>query len=180
MPIEPLLQISSNTALYSERLAISLGLACFVLAVLLIISCRSFLTLFRRITLKDLTKSKTYQAFYRPHSYYWWTFWILLILHVMVAVTHTELPTAGDPDANIHRLILGFGLTSFVSLLVVFLSCRSFTSLAGFFRNKSLLDNATYRSYYGHHGYQWWIFIAAVAVHFAVSYVHAGIWPVAA
>jgi cytochrome b561 len=177
MPMTTSLQISADIGIYNERLAIALGLLTLVFALAILASCRSFAFLLNRFGVKDYTNNKPYQSFYKFHSYYWWIFWLAFVLHLMTAVTHTELPAVGDPDAGIHWLILGFGAAALVSMLIVSLSCRSIIAFSNIFTEKSLLKFKIYNSFYRYHSYYWFVFILLIAGHFTSAYIHAGIWP---
>lgn len=170
-------QISAQAAVYNERIAISLGFVTLALALAIFISCRSFVTLLMRFGLKNPTKNKAYQSFYRYHTYYWWFFGVSVVSHIMMATLHTGLPQAGDPDAGIHWIILILGLMSALSGLALFASCRAYSRLLTPAIPKLSFTGRTYKSFFSYHSYYWLVFALLVAGHFVVSYLHAGIWP---
>jgi cytochrome b561 len=171
-------QIAGDLGIYYERIAVSLGFVTLVAALATFASCRSFITLISRYTRKSLLENKAYQSFYKYHTYYWWSFLLILIVHMLSASIHTDLlPAADDPDALQHWLILGFAFGTLVSISVQFSSCRSFAGLINFFTQKSLLRFRAYNSFYKFHAYYWWIFLAAVAGHVIAAAIHTHIWP---
>ena len=123
------------------------------------------------------TRIRGYSVFYRFHLYYWWAFGVVLLAHLLVAVLHTGLPQAGDPDAGIHWEILGLGFFSAVSAAVAFSSCRVLPRLVAMAAPRSPLNNIAYRVFSRYHSYYWLVIGALVASHFAIAYWHAGIWP---
>lgn len=169
--------ISSTAALYGERLAVALGFFTLASVIVIIVSCRSWLGLFKFLHLPNPMNTKAFQSFYKYHAYYWWLFVVAVILHLTTGVTHVALPTPGDPDALIHWIILGFGVFALVSFILVMASCRSFAGLLGFFTGKNTLAMNSYKNFYRFHSLYWWLFAIAVAGHFGASYVHIGLWP---
>lgn len=172
-----MLQISSGVGLYGERLAVALGFVTLASALVTFISCRSCLSFLGRFGMKNPMDMKWYRLFYRYHGYYWWVFLFVLLLHFMTALMHTAIPTAGDPDAQIHWLILSFALSSLVLVGAVLSSCRSLVGLLGLFTEKGPLSSRAYQSFYRYHSYYWLILVLAVAGHVVSAYVHTGIWP---
>ena len=172
-----MLQIASGPGLYGERLAIALGFVTLLSAVATFATCRSCLSFLGHLGLKNLIDVKWYRPFYKYHGYYWWVFVMGLFLHLLTAMMHTAFPTASDPDAQIHWIILALGLASLVLVGSVLASCRSLAGLVNMFREKSLLSNKKYLPFYRFHSYYWLILILLIAGHFASSYIHTGIWP---
>jgi hypothetical protein len=170
-------EIASDVAgLYGEKLAVALGFLTLVSAIVTFTSCRSFLRLFKFLHLPDPMDVKIFRPFYKYHAYYW-VFLLALFLHLVTALIHVELPTPGDPDALIHWVILGFAFGALVSLVMVLVSCRSFTGLIGFFLGKNPLTINYYSGFYRYHSLYWWLFVIAVVGHLSASYVHIGFWP---
>ena len=130
-----------------------------------------------RFGLKNPTKNKAYQSFYRHHTFYWWFFGVSLVSHIMMGTLHTGLPQAGDPDASIHWIILILGLAGALSALALFSSCRASPRLLAPAIPKLSFASKTYKSFFSYHSYYWGALALLVAGHFAVSYIHAGIWP---
>jgi hypothetical protein len=170
-------EIADRSAIYNERLAIVLGLLTLTLAAASFISCRSCLSRLKYLRLPDPTKIKGYSSFYKYHLYYWWAFGVFLVSHVLVAIAHTGLPQAGDPDAGAHWTILGLGFFSALSSSVVFCSCRVLPRLAALVSPGSLFNNTAYKFLFRYHAYFWIIFFLLAFSHFAAGYHHAGIWP---
>jgi hypothetical protein len=169
--------LSGYIAVYNERLAIILGLITLSCALATFVSCRSCFTLFDRIGLKNLSRTRTYKSFYRYHSYYWWAFLFVFMLHAVTGVMHTGLSSANDPDAYLHQYIFWFGIASFVGISIVISSCRSLVGFADMFRDKPSLTDRGYRVFYQQHTFYWLISFLLIIAHFTVGYLHAGIWP---
>jgi hypothetical protein len=172
-----LFQAADLNAINNQRLTIVLGLLTLTVGLATFLSCRTCLAGLRRLGIKNLPQNRVYAAFNRLHLYYWWAFGVLVIAHLMVAVLHTGLPAADDPEAGIHWWILGLGLFSLLAAGVVFFSCRVIPKLASLGRPKSPLDNSGYRVFYQSHAYYWLILGLLAAAHFAVGFSHSGIWP---
>lgn len=173
----PLFSPSGYIGVYNERLAIVLGMITLVSALAIFASCRQFITLFTRLGWKNLVEAGAYRSFYRYHSYYWWGFWFVFVLHALTGIMHTGLNTTTDPDAYLHLYVLWSGLGAFLTVLVVFSSCRSPVNFIDLFRSKTVLTLNGYRFFYRYHSYYWLVFILLVAAHFVVGYIHTGIWP---
>jgi hypothetical protein len=162
---------------YDERVAIILGLITLVLVLTLFASCRSCMLWLQRLGLKNINQGRTYRVFTRYHAVYWWLFGVSLVSHLIMSIFHTGLPQAGDPDAGIHWVILSMGLTNFVLAITLFGSCRIALKLFAGGKPQGLLNNIRYKFYYRFHAYYWIILLLAVTTHFAVAYLHTGIWP---
>ncbi len=172
-----LFEIASPSAVINERIAIILGVITLVLAVSVFASCRTFLSILKFFGLKFSSENKVYRAFNKFHLWYWWLFGVSLVAHIMMAVFHTGLPQAGDPDAGTHWTILALGLSAGILTGVLFASCRFFPRLLTPKKPGSLLKNVTYNMFYRYHNYYWLLLLLVVAGHFTLSYLHAGIWP---
>ncbi len=166
-----------GVALYGERLAVALGFATLVSAIVTFISCRSCLSFFSRLGLKNFTETKWYRVFFRYHGYAWPLFLFFLTLHLLTALMHTAIPTAGDPDATIHWTILSFAFVSFLLVGAVLLSCRSLVNTITLFTGKNLVSNKVYLPFYKDHSFYWMILITAIVGHFIAAYSHVGFWP---
>jgi hypothetical protein len=171
-----LYEIATPSTIYNERLAMVLGVATLLMAVASFISCRSCLSWLKYLHLEPM-KIKGYASFYKYHLYYWWAFGVFLISHILVAVVHTGLPQAGDPDAGAHWVILAFGFFSAVSSIVVFSSCRVLPYLVAMASPQSLFNHGSYKFVFKYHSYYWAFFLLLATIHFAAGYNHAGIWP---
>jgi cytochrome b561 len=171
-------QITVDLGIYYERIAVSLGFVTLVTGLATFASCRNFITLISRYTNKNILENKAYQSFYKYHGYYWWTFLVVLVVHMMSSAMHTNLlPGTDDPDAVEHWWILGFALGILVSLFIQAFSCRSFVSLIDFFSQKSPLKFRLYKGFYKFHAYYWWLVFVSVAGHIIASSIHTHIWP---
>lgn len=166
-----------GVALYGERLAVALGFATLVSAIVTFISCRSCLSFLSRLGLKNFTETKWYRVFFKYHGYAWPVFLFFLTLHLLTALMHTAIPTAGDPDAAIHWIILSFASGSFFFVGAVLFSCRSLVNTINLFTGKNLVSNKIYLPFYRYHSFYWIILIAAIVGHFIAAYVHVGLWP---
>jgi cytochrome b561 len=175
--MEILFAATSRAAVYSERIAIILGITTVVLALAAFLSCRAFVSLLTKLGVKHPTRNRIFRSFYGYHLYYWWGFGVAVLSHVIMAISHTGLPQAGPPDAGVHWAILSIGFPSALSGVALFSSCRvSPRLLAPAIKNLTSQGNK-YRSFFSYHSYFWWIFTALVASHFTAGYLHAGVWP---
>jgi len=162
---------------YDERVAIILGFLTLLFMLIVLVSCRSFMSLLSRLHLEKFLGSKAYQSFYRYHATYWWLFGVLLLAHIMIAVMHTGLPQAGDPDASIHWAILLLGLGGAMTAVTILASCRIVPRLLAPVTPSKPFSNAAFRAFFGYHAYYWGLAILLVAVHFVLGYIHASVWP---
>lgn len=172
-----LLYTSAQASIYSERTAIVLGFAAVALALAAFVSCRTFVSLLVRLGANDPSQNRFYRRFNRYHLYYWWSFGVAVLAHIMMGVFHTGLPKAGDPDAGVHWMILVLGLASGTTSVALFGSCRISPRLLAPAVHGISLRNKTYRSFFGYHSFYWLALVLAVAAHFLATYLHAGIWP---
>jgi len=140
----------------------------------LVTSCRSCISLLDRIGLAGMAKSAAFRAYYARHGAYWFFFGALVLSHLLMGTIHTGLPQAGDPDAPVHWWILLVGLGSAVTAGVSFASCRI---LPRFLVGSAILRTGAYRRFLKYHGYLWWVFLGGAGAHFAIAFLHAGVWP---
>jgi len=174
----PSFQIAGDIGLYAERLAVSLGFVTFLAGVATFTSCRSFVSLLNRTGHRGLVENKAFRGFYKYHSYYWWAFSTVLVVHMLASVMHTGIiPVPGDPDAQAHLRTLWSALAVFVLFGVQFVSCRTFTGLVDLVSQKPPLTWRIYRGFYRYHSYYWWAFLAAVIGHITFSSLHTHFWP---
>lgn len=166
-----------GTALYAERLAVALGYATLVSAIVTFAACRSCLTFLNRLGLKNFANTKWYRSFYKYHGYAWPIFLFFLVLHLLTSLMHTEIPTAGDPDATIHWVVLSFAFGSFFFVGTVLFSCRSLVSAINLFSGKNLISNKMYLPFYKYHSFYWMVLILFIVGHFISAYIHIGLWP---
>ncbi len=171
------LYVSAQASVYGERTAIVFGFVTLALALAAFASCRTFASILTRLGAKYPSQNRAYRAFNRYHLYYWWFFGVAVLAHVMMATFHTGLPEAGDPDSGVHWAILALGLTSGISSLGVFGSCRVLPRLLAPKLPGLSLANSSYRSFFGYHAYYWLVLALLVAGHFMAVYLHAGVWP---
>ena len=165
-----------NVGLYGERVAVVLGFVTLGLFIAMAVTCRKFLPFASRLGMGSLTNSAPYQALFKLHSYFWYGLGLVLVLHLMAGLLHTEIPQKGDPDAAIHWAILIFALTTLTSLVLVFSNCRSFATVLKIFRGDRVLTGA-YGRYYQLHSFFWVLLLVALAGHLVASYMHIGFWP---
>ena len=172
-----LFTVENQSAIYNERMAIVLGLVTLGFAVAAFVSCRTFVSMIGYLGIKNLGKSWAYERFNRYHFYYWWLFGVSMLAHLMMGTFHTGLPQAGDPDGGSHWAILILGTVGALSGIALFTSCRISPRLLSPQIPRLSLANKAYKSFFKYHSYYWIIFGISVTAHFAVSYLHAGIWP---
>jgi hypothetical protein len=175
--VNTLYAAATQPSMYGERMAIVFGVATLVCALIVFFSCRTFVSLARRLGLKGLAQNKAYMSFNKFHVFYWWEFGVIAVAHVTLALFHTGLPQAGDPDAWVHWRILIFGLVSAFSGATLFSSCRVVPRLFSRATPGLSLKNKSYASYFSSHSYIWVLFLGLAAAHFLFGYLHAGIWP---
>jgi hypothetical protein len=161
----------------NERVAIILGLITLLLALASFISCRSCLSWLNRFGVKNLLNQKGYLAFYKFHSIFWWLFGVSLVSHVFMAVGHTGLPEAGDPDAFSHWIILIPGFFGALFSLSIFSSCRIFPRLVSPAKPGRTLNNPIFKIFYKYHVYYWLAFGLLILSHFLAGFSHTGLWP---
>jgi hypothetical protein len=94
-----------------------------------------------------------------------------------ISLKTTAIPTAGDPDAAIHWIILSFAFGSFLTVGAVLFSCRSLVNTINLFTGKNLVSNKIYLPFYKYHSFYWMILITAIIGHFIAAYLHIGLWP---
>jgi hypothetical protein len=169
-------QIAGSAAIYNERVAIILGLITLLAALATFASCRTLFFIFKFFKIAPV-QNRAYQLFSRYHSYYWFIFGFALVAHLMMAIFHTGLPQAGDQDAGAHWAILILGFCGMLSAAVLFTTCKISPRLIAPVAPKLSLKNKAYRTVYQYHSYYWLTFALLIAGHFAISFLHAGIWP---
>ncbi len=176
--MDPSFQIASGVGLYAERLAVSLGFATFLAGVATFTSCRSFVSLLNRRGHQGFTESKGFRTFYKYHSYYWWSFEIILVVHILASLMHTGLvPSPGDPDASQHLHVIESAGAVFVLVVVQFVSCRTFAGLVDLVTQKPPLTWRLYRGFYKYHSYYWILFAVVLIGHITLSSLHTHFWP---
>ena len=167
-----------SLGIYYERIAVSLGFATLGIAIATFVTCRTFASVFRQRTGRDPLQNGAYRAFYRYHSYYWWSFIVIMLVHVLSALMHTDLlPPPDDPDYVGHWFILAFAFGSVGAFAVQFASCRTFTGMLELFTGRLPLGWRIYRGFYRFHTWYWWFFLAAVGGHVIAAAIHTHFWP---
>ena len=161
--------------IYDERIAIILGWVTLALALSIFFSCRIFLGFLKRRGWQKLSESRAYQKFNSFHGTYWWAFYIVLVVHLLTAFGHIGIPQAADSDSPVHWTVLLTGLVGALMIGLIYFSCRSVNSLLSFFTSKGPAQ--LYPSYFKSHSVIWLMFSLMIAVHVAVAFHHAGIWP---
>jgi hypothetical protein len=171
--------IADPAAVNGERVGIALGFLALGLGVAVFASCRSFVGLLERLGIKDPAGSRGYRAFNKFHMFYWWSFGVAVLAHLMMTTFHTGLPRPGDPDAGVHLTILMLGLASGLSSATLFFSCRISQRVLAPTMPGLSVSNRTYRSFFARHSYYWLVFGLFLAAHLVASYLHVGLWPAA-
>lgn len=159
--------------IYIHWLILGLGIVILVSGVSVFLTCRSFTSGFLLKGKTDGFIKKAYSIYLRYHSYYWTTFWLALILHLMVTITHTGLPFAGLPYLTAHWFSLVTAVINLLLVLMVFSTCKSFIMISRFFTNKNPLNSSYYKNYYGFHRYIWILLIISLCVHIVFGMIHA-------
>jgi hypothetical protein len=172
-----LFQAVDSSGFIYERIAIILGLITLILALASLASCRSCLSWLNYLGVNNLLKNKGYLAFYKYHSIFWWLFGVALASHIFMAIGHTGLPQAGDPDAGSHWLILIPGFFGALFSLSIFSSCRIFPKLITPGSTGQTLSNTFYRVFFKYHVYYWLAFGLLIIFHFFSGFSHSGLWP---
>ena len=167
----------ADPGVYGERLTIILGYVALASVVAVFASCRTFISLMGRLGARNLVEAGWYRPFNRYHGYYWWIFLFALVNHLLTTLMHTGFPTAGDPDAASHWVILSLGFGSLLAVGVTLSSCRSIVGLARAFTEKDPLASRGFRAWYRIHSPYWIVLGPIVIVHVISAYLHAGIWP---
>jgi cytochrome b561 len=92
------------------------------------------------------------------------------------AIAFIPVSVATDTSAVYNeRVAIVLGFLTLLSLLAVFLSCRSFLSLMTFLRLKNPVDRPAFRKFYDYHAYYWWIFGVFLVAHFIMAFLHTGL-----
>ncbi len=160
-----------------ERVSVALGFLTLAAALSTFATCRSCISFLKWFRVPDPLSNPRYRSFYRYHKYFWWSFLVLLPVHLGVAFGHTGIPKAGDPDSPIHWTILTLGMLATVTTGVNLSSCRIST---GFFvRNlkKNGVSQSGYLHFNKYHSYFWGLFLAVLIVHLFFAHRHVGFWP---
>jgi hypothetical protein len=58
-------------------------------------------------------------------------------------------------------------------MLIIFTSCKSFTSLAALFSSGNILSNITYKRFFRWHALFWWLLGASIITHIVSGIIHA-------
>jgi|WetSurMetagenome_2_1015567.scaffolds.fasta_scaffold136959_1 hypothetical protein len=160
-----------------ERISVVLGFFTLAAAITTFLSCKSCLSFLRRFGVKTPLNNKTYQKFYQYHSYYWWSFSSLLVVHLSLAIGHTGIPQAGDPDAPVHWYILSFGFAGALLTSLMFSSCRICSSYFTRVLKQKNKIQLSYQQFSQYHSYFWGVFLLLFVAHFYFAHSHVGFWP---
>jgi hypothetical protein len=117
--------------------------------------------------------ARIYHIFSRYHSYYWAAFWIILILHLMVTITHIGLPADGEPYFREQQMTLYSAIANFILLLIIFTSCKSFISLTALFTSRNILSSIIYKRFFKLHSLFWGLLGVSIIVHIIYGIIHA-------
>ena len=74
----------------SHLLLNTLGILAAANALLLFFSCR-FVPMMGETFQVKIMQNRLFKVIYKYHAYYWWTFWLILLLHIMTAIAHTVI-----------------------------------------------------------------------------------------
>jgi hypothetical protein len=170
------LPLAVSLSVYNERLAVLLGIITLLSALAVFFSCRTGVKILNKIGLKRLVAHKSYQTFLKYHTYYWWTFWLVFVIHLFAAIMHLGFNTAGDPDAYLHKYSVIFGVLALLIILVVGFSCRGIANLVRLFSERRPTDFKLIGAVYKFHAYYWMLFLLMIAAHFTAGYLHSGWW----
>jgi hypothetical protein len=163
----------SDLDIYVHWLILWLGIGIFILGVAIFFSCRSVSSALNLTGTPTTWGARIYHVFSRYHSYYWVAFWMILVLHLMVTITHIGLPVAGEPYFRAQQVTLYSAIANLILMLIIFTSCRSFTSLAALFTSGNILSNITYKRFFRLHALFWGLLGASIIIHIVSGIVHA-------
>jgi cytochrome b561 len=169
--------IAVSLIVYNERLTVLLGLVTLILALAVFLSCRTGLSILNKTGLKKLTSSKGYQTFLKYHTYYWWSFWLVFVIHLLAAIMHLGFKNTDDPDAYLHIYSVIFGAAAAAALLIISVSCRGISGFVRLFSERKVNDIKSLSRLFKFHAYYWLIFLVVIAVHFLIGFIYNGFWP---
>jgi quinol-cytochrome oxidoreductase complex cytochrome b subunit len=98
---------------------------------------------------------------------------MILALHLMVTISHIGLPVDGEPYFRAQQVTLYSAIANLVLMLIIFTSCKSFTSLATFFTSGNILGNITYKRFFRLHTLFWGLLGASIIIHIVSGMIHA-------
>lgn len=170
------LPLAVSLSVYNERLAVTLGIITLLSALTVFFSCRTGVKILHKIGLKKMVAGQSYQTFLKYHTYYWWTFWLVFVIHLLTAIMHLGFNTTGDPDAYLHKYSVIFGVSALLAILAVGFSCRGIANLVRLFSERKPTEFKLIGAVYKYHAYYWVIFFVLIASHFTAGYLHSGWW----
>lgn len=159
--------------IYIHWLILGLGIGILVFGTLVFTTCRSFTLRFLLNKSSNNLFGKLYSMVQRYHSYYWVFFWMLLILHLMVTVTHVGFPAQGVPYIGAHWSVFITATVNLLMTFVVFSTCKSFISLTRIFSDIDPLRNKMFQKYYRLHTWLWLLWLISICVHIGFGMYHA-------
>jgi hypothetical protein len=65
----------------------TLGILAVANALLLFFSCRFIPMLAETLQVKVM-QNRIFKFVYKYHPYYWWSFWLILLLHILTGIAH--------------------------------------------------------------------------------------------
>ena len=65
----------------------TLGILAITNGLLIFFSCR-FVPMLGETFNKKFMQNKVFKFVYKYHPYYWWSFWLIIVLHIMMAIAH--------------------------------------------------------------------------------------------
>jgi hypothetical protein len=133
---------------YIHWLIVIFGIGILASGIAVMTSCRSFAGIFHFPDAKDTFKTKFYRVYFRYHSYYRVSFWLFLMLHLMVTIVHIGLPSPVEPFFHAHQIVFFTSIVNFLLIMFVFYSCKSFIGIIDFFSSGSPLSKSIFKRFY--------------------------------
>jgi hypothetical protein len=166
-----------SIAVYNERLAMVLGILTLLSGLAVFLSCRTCIKILNKTGFKKMIAGKTFQRLLKYHTYYWWTFWLIFVLHLMSAIMHLGFNTAGDSNAYLHKYSLIFGLSALAAVIAVRFSCHGIGVVVRLFSERKPTEFKLIGLVYKYHSYYWVVFFILIAAHYTAGFLHSGWWP---
>lgn len=66
----------------------TLGIMAATNALLIFLSCR-FIPFLAQFFNRKILENRVYKTIYQYHPYYWWSFWLIVFLHMATGIAHT-------------------------------------------------------------------------------------------
>lgn len=98
-----------------------------------------------------------------------------MIFLLSLPIAHKSLEITGPTAIYNERIAIIMGIFTLMLALAVFLSCRTFFSLAHLLGWKTPGENKIYRVFNKYHVWYWWLFGVSLVAHIMMSVVHTGL-----